>query len=143
MVFTWLQAPTHSYPLLVLHLFSPSAGCSSSHQPLLVGYPRPLCHACKCGLYAVLLTWPRGCLMDPHRQHIQCQCSVPTLSKHAPSAIIPFSAELPQPQVVPAGHPGIFSNCPFSPTTHASQSLGICPVTDHFSLLPLFPLEYS
>ena len=110
MFFTWLQAPTHSYPFLVLHFMIFSAGSSSSHQPLLAGDPRPQCPVFLSSLSAVYpsLVSPtvisvnaicmpssshgRGRLTDPHRQHIQCRRSVPTLPKHAQSAIIPVSA---------------------------------------------------
>lgn len=49
-------------------------------------------------------------VLRPHPPPTRTVCHHPRLG-----------TELPQPQVVPAGHPGIFSNCPVSPTTHPSH----------------------
>ena len=49
-------------------------------------------------------------VLRPHPPSMRTVCHHPCLG-----------TGLPQPQVVPAGHPGILSNCPVSPTTHPSH----------------------
>lgn len=140
MFFTWLQAPTHSYPFLVLHFLIFSAGCSSSHQPLLAGDPRPQCPVFLSSLSAVYpsLVSPTvisvNAICMPSSSHGQGASDGPSQATHPMPALCPhppqtrtvchhprLGTELPQPQVVPAGQPGIFSSCPFSPTTHPSR----------------------
>ena len=79
------------------------------------------CHLCKCHLHALLLTW-QGASDGPS----QATYPMPALCPHPPQTRTVchhprLGTELPQPQVVPAGQPGIFSSCPFSPTTHPSR----------------------
>lgn len=140
MFFTWLQAPTHSYPFLVLHFLILSAGCSSSHQPLLTGDPRPQCPVFLSSLSAVhhslvspsVISVNAICMLSSsHGQGAsdrpsQATYPMPALCPHPPQTHTVchhprLGTELPQPQVVPAGQPGILSNCPFSPTTHPSH----------------------